>query len=984
MCGSGTVSTSTSNTASWLQISAGEGGSVAIDPTNSALWYLSTGAGISIAACPNGAACTAADVISAPTIAAPQLSGDIALLDASWLLDPVLPANVIAATCRIWRGPAASPSLWSASNALSEPIAGPQNAACTTADALLSAVAAGGPTLPGTATTGSSVLYAGVAGIEAGGGMSVPGHIFAKTAANTAGPATAWTDITARPNVTNGVANHFYFNTGQFSVSSLTVDPHDATGNTVYATIEGFSGNGISVPHLYRSTDAGAHWLIVSSNLPNAPASALVIDPNDANTVYIALDTGVYVTTDITNCAAQNCWDLLGTGLPNAPVTTLAAAANMPTGDGRLGMLRAGTYGRGIWQTPLLTATTIERPVLSLTPTALSFPSAPVGGTSVAQAVLVTNTGNAPLLVSSIVITSNNAPVGVQDVVTDFALATSSQPDTCTGSSIAAGATCSFAVVFDPSATGARTSTLTVYANVAGGQGTLALTGTATAAPAVTLSPTSLSFPLTTLAATSAAQNVVLANTGGTTVAVSGIALASADFKTTFNSCGTSLAPATSCTISVVFAPQTSGARTGTLTATDALGTQTVTLAGTAQIPATDSLSSSALVFQTTQIGATSATQQLILTNSGDIPLTLIATSLASPNFTATNSCGNSLAGHSACSIVVSFVPHTVGPVTATLTVVDEFRTQTIALSGTGIAPAGVSLLPAGTLGFPATGVSQSGTPQSLTLTNNGGLPLILSSVTITGDFSLATGSNCGASLAPTQACTLAILFAPTATGARTGSITVVDNALNSPQSVALTGTGIDFTLASDGGSTAQTVASGTSAIFPLLLSSPASITGNAAFTCTGVPTYAVCNLSATTAPLGGSTVVTATIATGITTAALRSPGAPLVSGSGKGGTASLAILAATLLPLGLILRRRRQSLPRLLTLLAVATALPLLAGAAALSGCGSTPRTIPGDGTGSGSGGGSVITPAGTYSVVVTATSAGLARSVTLSVTVQ
>ena len=625
-----------------------------------------------------------------------------------------------------------APSLWSNSNALSEPIAGPQNAACTTADALLSAVAAGGPTLPGTATTGSSVLYAGVAGLQAGGGMSVPGHIFASTAASTAGPTTAWTDVTASPNVLNGLASRYYFNAGQFSVSSVTVDPHDATGNTVYATIEGFSGNGVSVPHLYRSTDAGAHWLIVSSNLPNAPASALVIDPNDANTVYIALDTGVYVTTSITTCAAQNCWDLLGTGLPNAPVTTLAAAANMPTGDGRLGMLRAGTYGRGLWQLPLLTATTIQRPAISLTPTALSFSAAPIGTTSVAHAVLVTNSGNAPLLVSRIAITSNNAPVGVQGAVTDFALSATSQPDTCTGNSVVAGTTCSFAVVFDPSATGARSSTLTLYANVTGGQATLPLTGTATAAPAVTLSPTSLSFPLTTLAATSAVQNVVLANTGGTTVAVSGLSLTGADFQITFSSCGRSLAPSTSCTISVVFAPQTTGARTGTLTATDALGTQTVTLAGTAQVPATDALSATALSFPTTQVGAASATQQLILTNAGDIPLTLIATSLASPDFNAINSCGNSLAGHSACSIVVSFVPHTVGPVTATLTVADEFRSQTVTLTGTGIAPAGVSLLPAGTMSFPATGVAQNGTPQILTLTNNGGLPLILSSVTLT------------------------------------------------------------------------------------------------------------------------------------------------------------------------------------------------------------------------------------------------------------
>jgi len=65
----------------------------------------------------------------------------------------------------------------------------------------------------------------------------------------------------------------------------------------------GFAGNGINASHLYRSIDAGANWTNISSNLPNAPANSVVVDPNDANTLYVALDTGVYVTTQVTTCA---------------------------------------------------------------------------------------------------------------------------------------------------------------------------------------------------------------------------------------------------------------------------------------------------------------------------------------------------------------------------------------------------------------------------------------------------------------------------------------------------------------------------------------------------------------------------------------------------------------------------------------------------------------------------------------------------------
>ena len=69
---------------------------------------------------------------------------------------------------------------------------------------------------------------------------------------------------------------------------------------------------GFGVPHLYRSTTFGSAWLNISANLPNAPANAVVVDPNDANTVYLAMDAGVYVTQAITTCSTANCWSRTG------------------------------------------------------------------------------------------------------------------------------------------------------------------------------------------------------------------------------------------------------------------------------------------------------------------------------------------------------------------------------------------------------------------------------------------------------------------------------------------------------------------------------------------------------------------------------------------------------------------------------------------------------------------------------------------------
>src|SRR6185312_7551348 len=107
----------------------------------------------------------------------------------------------------------------------------------------------------------------------------------------------------------------------------------------------------------------------------NAPANSVIVDPNDANTVYVGMDTGVYVTTEVANCVivSSNCWSIYGTSLPNAPVVQLAAAPGMPTGDGRVGELRAATYGRGLWQIPLLTAHSPAQPAITLDPTSLSF-----------------------------------------------------------------------------------------------------------------------------------------------------------------------------------------------------------------------------------------------------------------------------------------------------------------------------------------------------------------------------------------------------------------------------------------------------------------------------------------------------------------------------------------------------------------------------------------------------------------------------------
>ena len=739
------------------------------------------------------------------------------------------------------------------------------------------------------------------------------------------------------------------FNAGGFDLSSLAADPHDVTGRTIYATVMGFAGNGINASHLYRSTDGGAHWTNISSNLPNAPANSVVVDPNDANTLYVALDTGVYVTTQVTTCTSANCWSIYGTSLPNAPIVELAAAAALPTGDGRAGELRAATYGRGLWQIPLLTASTAAQASISLGPASLTFGTQAVAAASAPQTITVTNTGNAPLTVSMVATTG------------DF-----NETDNCASVSIAVNSTCTIYVSFLPTATGARSGLLTVYGNVSGGQATAALSGTGGPAAAIVLTPITLAFPATTINATSPAQNIAISNTGGTALGLQASSAIGPDFKITANTCVSRLGAGVGCTVSIAFTPIASGARSGTFSITDDAGTQTASLSGIGTSPATDALSPAALTFAAQQLSTASPAQQVTLTNSGDLPLTLIAAQITSGDFTAVNACGNSLNPHSSCSISVAFQPKSVGTITGVLSVSDQYRTQTIALNGIGVAPPGVSLSPVSTITFAATGVGLPSAAQTVTLTNNGGVPLLVQSVLVAGDFVIVPGSDaCRSTVAVSTACTLQIAFVPTVGGSRSGSLTITDNAANSPQVLSLTGAGVDFALSPNGG-TSLTVANGQNAVYPLLLSSAANISGTATFTCTGAPANSTCNVTPASVALGSTTTVSVTVLTGVTSTA--------ASARPRVHRTNIAWFA-TLFPLSLlVLRRSRRSCLGVLVLLGCLIAATGCGAGRAIpleSGSNPNPTPIP-------------VTPAGTYTVLASASSGGLTRSVNLTLIVQ
>jgi hypothetical protein len=101
---------------------------------------------------------------------------------------------------------------------------------------------------------------------------------------------------------------------------------------------------------------------------------------------------------------------------------------------------------------------------------------------------------------------------------------------------------------------------------------------------------------------------------------------------------------------------------------------------------------------------------------------------------------------------------------------------------------AAAATLSAGSLTFGTQVVGELGASQQVTLTNSGSLPLIITRISTTGDFRQT--NECGTSLVAGAHCDITVDFRPTVKGARSGFLSITDNAADSPQRVALAGTG--------------------------------------------------------------------------------------------------------------------------------------------------------------------------------------------------
>ena len=307
--------------------------------------------------------------------------------------------------------------------------------------------------------------------------------------------------------------------------------------------------------------------------------------------------------------------------------------------------------------------------------------------------------------------------------------------------------------------------------------------------PAVMFSTASLNFGSQAVNEASAAKTVALTNrNSGGDMHITSIT-PSANFAVSSTTCGDTLAPGKHCTVSVTFTPPTLGKLTGTLIFTDnALDSpQTVALSGVGVEPATLWPATSNYAMPQA-VGTTSLPHVFTLTNYQTVPLNNIVISPSGDFAVSSTTCATILAAKSKCTISVTFTPTATGKRNEMLSVSDDASDspQRAALTGTGVLPA--ALLPA-TRTYPARAVGTTSAPETFTLTNHQGVTLSSIVISTSGDFAVSS-TTCATTLAANSKCTISVTFTPTATGKRTGTLRVSDDASNSPQTAALTGWG--------------------------------------------------------------------------------------------------------------------------------------------------------------------------------------------------
>ena len=394
--------------------------------------------------------------------------------------------------------------------------------------------------------------------------------------------------------------------------------------------------------------------------------------------------------------------DLISADFNDNTVSTLVGNADgtfkgrsiFPTGAGPSGIAVGDFNGNGKLDIAVAAATVNKVSVLldnpiTLSPNVLGFGKNTSGFTTAAKTVTLKNTGTTTYTMGTISFVGSSA--------TDFTV----QTNTC-GATVAAGATCTISVVFDPTACEVADAQMLISASNGSAIGVL-LTGTGNIP--ITLTPRTQTFPTTLIGTTSASKSNTFTNTSGVDIIFSKIDLEGKN-QNDFNIVSTStcltlanatLSPGASCVSNVTFSPTVTPGVNETVTqvyyGNFCLVKQGLLINGTGTAV---KITPTSLNYGNVTVGQTS-TKTVTFQNAGSQPLTISSISFPTgtgPYFSSpSNTCGfiqgqqnGTVPANSSCTINVQFAPTVTGAQSATMNIGDNDVTgpQSVSLSGTG------------------------------------------------------------------------------------------------------------------------------------------------------------------------------------------------------------------------------------------------------------------------------------------------------------
>jgi hypothetical protein len=415
---------------------------------------------------------------------------------------------------------------------------------------------------------------------------------------------------------------------------------------------------------------------------------------------------------------------------------------------------------------------------LSVSPASLSFGNLATG-TTAAQKVTISNTGNSSVSISQISATG-----------TGFSTSGITLP-----LSLAAGQSTSFSVTFAPASAGSLTGSVTVVSNATNSPATIALTGTGIQ-PQISVTPSSVSFGNIAVGATGS-QALTIRNTGTAALNVTQASLVGTGFTSTGLTLPLSVPPSGSTSFTVGFAPSSAASSSGSITLVSNAPTSSlvIPLAGTGIVNTLQlSVSPASLSFGNLATGSSSA-QNVTISNTGNSSVSISQITATGTAFSTSGiTLPLSLAAGQSTSFSVAFAPTSAGSLSGSVAVVSNATNSpaTISVSGTGVQPQ-ISVVPSSvSFGNVSVGVANT---QTITIRNPGTAALSVTQASLAGAGFTSSGLALPLSVPAGGSSSFTVGFTPTSATNFSGSITFISNATNSPLVIPMAGTGISTIL---------------------------------------------------------------------------------------------------------------------------------------------------------------------------------------------